>query len=471
MVSRWVNLKPEKIRLDWRGAQSFWPGDLRVQNLVIRGNHLTTQWALSLDLVRTQVSLRALLDKCFLGRGLVAEGAIFRLRRLPKATARMDKQLAIPPIPWAEWTTRPLDEEVKAILGAQVRPPPKQIWAVNLPEVRITELREIWFDEFHYRGHGTTRGSLFVRAKELLDVNAASVEVEEGIVTLGKDEVLKVRSGRVDLAFPRVSMVIYRGGAVFQKMDGKLRLEGTAPDIRFVNFYLDRFPGLSLRGSPGELMVALDVHEGIAHGETQLDGKDVHINYRDAALRGDLRLQGNIRRYTFGDKEMDITGTRGVLTNITIVAMGKGNAPKGGWAGEATVEEGHLKLGENHRLDARFAGRLQDSRPLLALFRGRQGKVLPPLLRSALADRDLTIHASVRGEGGVAEIDSLEVTGDKLLLRAQLLFERDLPPRGILYLRRGILAIGLETGGDRTVKILNPRRWFEEHSLLQSLAQ
>ena len=470
-VSRWVNLKPEKIRMEWSEAKSFWPGDLRVRNFQIRGNHLTTQWALSLDTARTQVGLGALFDKCFLGRGLVAEGAVFHLRRLPKVTAQLDKQLVVASIPWAEWTTRPLDEEVKAILAAQVRPPAKRIWAVNLPGVRLNEVREIWFDEFRYRGGGTTRGSLFVRPRELLDVKDARVEVGPGTVTLGTDEVLTIHSGRMDLAFPQVNTVIFRGGAAFQKMDGKFRLEGTAPDIRFVNFYLDRFPGLNLRGSPGELGVDLAIHEGVVHGETELGGKDVHINYRDVALRGDLRLQGKIRRYTFGDKEMDITGTRGVVTNVTMEVAGRRNSLPAGWEGEAMVAEGHLKLGENHRLDARFAGRIQDSRPLLALFREHQGKDLPLLLRSVLSDRDLAIRASVRSGGGVAEIDSLEVTGDRLHLLARLLFERDLPPRGILYLKRGILSIGLETGGDHTVKIRNSRQWFDEHSSLQPRAR
>src|ERR1019366_1478186 len=43
VVSRWVNLRPEKIRMDWSEATSFWPGDLRVRNFEIRGNQLTMQ--------------------------------------------------------------------------------------------------------------------------------------------------------------------------------------------------------------------------------------------------------------------------------------------------------------------------------------------------------------------------------------------------------------------------------------------
>jgi hypothetical protein len=121
-VSRSVNLKPEKIRMDWSEAKSFWPGDLRVSNFRIRGIHLTVQWSLSLDRARAQVGLGALFDKCFFGRGLVANGVVFHFRRLPKATAQLDKQRVVASIPWAELTTRPSDEEVKTILAAQVRP-------------------------------------------------------------------------------------------------------------------------------------------------------------------------------------------------------------------------------------------------------------------------------------------------------------------------------------------------------------
>jgi hypothetical protein len=165
---------------------------------------------------------------------------------------------------------------------------------------------------------------------------------------------------------------------------------------------------------------------------------------------------------------MDIAGTSGVVTNVVIDIAGKHNSQPTGWEGKAIVEEGHVKLGENRKLDARFTGRIQDSRPLLELFREHKGKDLPALLRSVLSDHDLAIRASVRAGGGVAEMDSVEVTGDKLHLLARLLFERELPPRGVLYLKRGIFSIGLETGGDRTVKILNPKKWFDEHPLLRS---
>jgi hypothetical protein len=275
---------------------------------------------------------------------------------------------------------------------------------------------------------------------------------------------IEIRSGHMEMVFPQVNTVIYRGAAAFQKMDGKFLLEGTTPDIRFVNFNLDRFPGLSLRGSPAEVGIDLDAQEGVVQGETELGGKNILINYRGMALRGDLRLDGKLRRFKFGEKEMDITGTSGVLTNVIMAVAGEGASLPAGWTGRATLEEGHLKLGEKPQIDAHLAGQLQDTSPFLALLRGPGSR----LLRSVFADRDLAIRASVRARSGVAEINSVELTGDRLLLLARLRFEEDLPPRGILYLKRGIFSVGLETGGhDRTVKILNPRSWFEKHSFLQ----
>ncbi len=465
VIERQVNRKPEKIRIDWSGARSFWPGDLRVENLRIRGCLLTVQWSLSLDNARAQVGLGTLLERCFLARGLVADGAVFHLRRLPLATAGLDKHSVIAPIPWAELTTRPPEEVVKAILAAELRPPLRQIWAVRLPGARVLGVREIWLDEFRYRGDAVAHGSLFVRPKETLDARGVRVDLTQGWITLGEDPVLKVGSGRIDFAFPDVDSVVLRGRAVLQKMEGAVSLEGTVPDIRFANFYINHFPGLDLWGTPGELRVDLNIQQGVAQGQATLGGNDVHLDYRGVALRGDLRIDGRIRRYSLGEKELDVAGTRAVVANVVIDDPGKPRLLANGWKGEATVEEGHLQLGEHRRLEARFSGRMMDSRPLLELFRGHNDRELSALFKSMLSDKDVAVRASVRAGGGVAELDSIEVTGDKLQLLARLSLERNTPPRGMLYLRRGIISVGLETGGDRTVKILNPRKWFDEHRL------
>lgn len=56
-----------------------------------------------MDAAQTQVSLRALLDRCFLGRDLLGEGVTLHVRQLPLPDETRRKDLVVAPIPWADF--------------------------------------------------------------------------------------------------------------------------------------------------------------------------------------------------------------------------------------------------------------------------------------------------------------------------------------------------------------------------------
>lgn len=465
VVSGWVNRKPEKVRMEWIEAWSYWPGDLRVKGFRIRIIQLTTQWSVAMDSARAQVGMSALLDKRFLARGLRSEGVVLRLRRLPGPNASPTKQSVLAPIPWAEFATRPSNAEVKAILAAQVRPPKKKVWAVDIPSAEARSVREIWINEFRYRGLGSAGGSFFVRPKERLNLDLTRLDVGAGVITLGADKVVEVSSGRVAAALPQINTVVYRGRDVFQKLDAKFTLEAGFLDTRFAKFYHDRFPTLNLSGTPGSLSVDGSVTEGNLQGSFALRGEDVQADYQGVSLWGDLRVDGRIERWVFADGEIDFSGTSASVTNVAMHEAGKRKPLADAWQGRATLENARLKLGEVSRLDTDIAAKIQNSRPLLEIFRG--GKEVPWVMECTLSDRNLDARASIRVGGGLVEVSSFEVTGEKLHARSRLRWEKNREPHGILYLKRGVFSIGLETGGERNVKIIHPKEWFEEHPLLR----
>ena len=464
-VFGWVNLKPEKFRMDWVRAFSYWPGDLRMTGVRIRGNNLTTQWMVSMDRARTQVGLGALLDKRFLGQRLRAEGVVFHLRRLPYAEARLKTEEVVAPIPWSDFLSRPSDAEVREILAAQIRPPKNKIWAVDLREAEAGNVREIWIDEFRYRGGGSAQGSLLLRPRQKLNLEAFRTVVGPGIVTLGIDQVLRVRSGRLSLGFPEVNTALYRGGAVLQKLEAQILIDGNVPDIRFAKFYRDRFAEFEISGTPGDLSVDCSASQGVLHGNVTLRGDAVHGTYRNAAWRGDLRIDGIIKRWVLGQGEIDISGTHGSMINVAIDKAGESRRLAQNWSGDATFQQGTLRLGESNKLEASVVGKIQDSRPLLELFPAH--KELPWLLKSILSERNLDASASIRAGRDLVEVRALEVNGEKLRLQARLRMEQGFRPHGILYVKRGVISIGLETGGDRSVKLVKAKEWFEHHPLLR----
>lgn len=467
LLATMINRKPEKMRIEWESARTWWPGDLRVKGFAIRANQLDVQWVVELDEARAQVGLLALLEKRFLTENLVAHGGSFRLRNHPKTEFQLAKEPVIAPIPWVEYEMLPPGFEPAVIAKTERRPPRKALWAADLRGVKATGFREIWINEYRYQGDATGTGDFFIRAKEYLDLSAANVELHEGTVTLGEQEVLEVRKGALSFAIPDVSLVEYRGREVLAFMDAKATLESGVDNIRFVDFYLGRFPGLELRSGPGALWVNVAMVDGIAAGSIDLAGRGVVAEYEGTRFRGDLRIDGRIAGWRLGtDGALDLSGTRGRVENVVIADENDDKVRvRGGdgWFGEATLERAKLTLGEAFRLDAKIAAKIRDTGPLVAVFETRRN--LPDKIEKALHVKDLKGGAEIIAGGGKADVRRVEVKGDDFELRARMKLREGDGDKGILYVKRGKLSFGLEKGGKRNVKVAHPRRWFDAHPL------
>lgn len=461
-----INPKPEKMRIEWKTARTWWPGDLRVRGFTIRANQLDVQWVVELDEASAQVGLFALLEKRFLAEHLVAKGGSFRLRKHPRTPFALAKEPVIAPIPWAEYALRPANEDPKEIAATERRPPKKALWAADLRGIRVTGFREIWINEYRYEGDADADGDFFIRAKEYLDLSRAHVAFHEGTVRLGDQEVLEVRKGDIALAIPDVSLVEHRGHEVMAFMDGKVTLESGVDNIRFVDFYLGRFPGLDLRSGPGALIVNVAMEDGIASGSVDLAGHGVVAEYEGTRFRGDLRIDGRIAHWNVDGGALDLSGTKGRVENVQV---GNGNDEKvhvrggDGWFGEAILERAKLTLGEAFRLDSKLSAKMRDTGPLVAIFETRRN--LPEKAEKALHVKDLVGETELVVGGGKADVKQLHVTGSDFVLSARMKLQEGDGDRGILYVKRGPLSFGLEKGGSRKVKVTHPHRWFDAHPL------
>lgn len=466
LLATLINRKPEKMRIQWESARTWWPGDLRVKGFVIRANQLDVQWVVELDEARAQIGLLALLEKRVLAENLRARGGSFRIRNHPQTEFQLAKEPVIAPIPWTEYAMLPPGFDPAVVAKTERRPPKKALWAADLRGVKVSAFREIWINEYRYQGDASAEGDFFIRAKEYLDLSRAEIALHEGKVTLGEQEVLEVRTGTVAFAIPDVSLVEYRGREVMAFMDGKVTLESGVENIRFVDFYLGRFPGLELRSGPGVLWVDVEMVDGVAAGSVDLAGRNVAAEYEGTRFRGDLRIDGRVAAWNLDKGTLDLSGTRGRVENVVIadendekVRVRGGD----GWFGEMTLERAKLLLGEAFRLDAKITGKMRDTGPLVALFDTR--KNLPKAAEKALHVKGLTGKSEIVVGGGKADLRGLEVRGDDLEVSARMKLQEGDGDRGILYLRRGKFSFGLEKGGKKNLKVTHPRRWYDAHPL------
>jgi hypothetical protein len=80
-LSRLINKKPEKFRIEWTSARSYLPGLVAIERLTIRGQSRKVQWYLAADDVRGRIGLLRLALKTVHVRSTSAAGLDFRLRR------------------------------------------------------------------------------------------------------------------------------------------------------------------------------------------------------------------------------------------------------------------------------------------------------------------------------------------------------------------------------------------------------
>ena len=465
LFARLINRKPDVIRIEWQRARTWWPGDLRVTGFVIRGNHINIQWVLELDRAHAQVGLAALLGKKFLARDLSIDGASLRIRRHPRTSFQLAKKDVVPPIPWAEFEIRPASEDPKAIIRAQERPPPKRLWAADLRGIDVVRVREIWIDEYRFEGDARYDGHYFIRPKERLDIRPSMLFLDAGTIRLGADEALDVRRGEVALALEDVDLTVHRlASEMLPFLRGAVRVECGVKNVRFVDFYLSRFPGVEIQSGPGALFVNLATDDdGVVSGAVDLKGSNVIADYEGTRIRGDLVIDGRLRRWKLGEGELDVSGSHGEVRDVVVADAGS-TAPGNGWWGTVTLEDARLDAGERLRLASTLSVKLRDTAPLIALFEAK--KDLPGPLEEAFRVRDVEGRATLRTIGGAAEIRPVKIEGKDLEVRAALSLRDDRKKdRAILYVKRGPFSIGLQRGGDRKVKITRPKEWFQDHPL------
>jgi len=161
------------LQLDYASAYSILPGMVHVEGLTIRGRERTVEWALTLDRADVRISLGQLLHHTFRATRLRSSGFTIRARvRLDRVDATPDVVAALPPI--AGFEDPPLLDERPA-------PPPLtdatyRLWAIDLEDVEVQHVREVWIHSVRAEGDTHVRGRWFFRPQRWLDVGPAAVD-------------------------------------------------------------------------------------------------------------------------------------------------------------------------------------------------------------------------------------------------------------------------------------------------------
>jgi hypothetical protein len=180
-LSRLINKKPEKFRIEFTGARSYFPGVVAVDQLTLRGQSRKGQWYLAADQVRGRLSLWRLALKTVHVRSASTSGLLFRLRpRLDpppvkdETGAEVVKEVRgsqhFPEIPGFTNPPNPRPEDLYPVKKKPARP-----WVIDLGGVEVEGPVEVAVNRMRIEGEGVVSGAMVYRTGESIEVRRGNL--------------------------------------------------------------------------------------------------------------------------------------------------------------------------------------------------------------------------------------------------------------------------------------------------------
>jgi hypothetical protein len=260
-LGRMLGKHPERFRLTYASASSWWFGRVHVEGLDIRLRDEKLEWELHIDRADATLALQALLAHRFHATRIEAHGVSFRMRlRREEAALTPDELARLPPIDGFP---------AAPIAGVPALPPPdpdSQPFVIDLDGLDLHEVREVWLDAFRLTGDLTLRGAFTVAPKDHFEVRPTHVEVRDATLSTGEDVVVGSVQGPLDARIDPVPQAEGTPQGVLRRVSSRSTLEGKVGGIAFLRHYLP--PTVAPSGGEGTFRGALVVDHGVVTEES-----------------------------------------------------------------------------------------------------------------------------------------------------------------------------------------------------------
>ncbi|HEY8041129.1 MAG TPA: hypothetical protein VIF15_15085 [Polyangiaceae bacterium] len=179
-----ISSSPESLLLDYDSAYTLIPGRVHVDRLTIRGADRHVQWLLTLEQADARISLLDLLRRRFHATRVVGSGFTMWTRlRVDPVHDNPDVLAALPAIPgFMEPPALDFGPDPPPLTDAAY-----DLWSIQLDDVRVDRVRELWIHQIRGRGDMSVRGRWFFRPTRWLDVGPATLDVHAVDLTYGRE--------------------------------------------------------------------------------------------------------------------------------------------------------------------------------------------------------------------------------------------------------------------------------------------
>jgi hypothetical protein len=290
-IASLVSSHPERLRLKYAGARTFWPGRVHLTGFDLRGREANVEWQVHIDTADVNLSLLALIRRRFEVAKVVATGVTFRARfRLEADALDPDRVARMPPIDGFEATP---------IVGLppDTSDPNAKPWTVDLQGVEA-QASEVWIDAFRVVGVIDAKGG-FTLGSQRLTLAPSTAEIQTTALTTGEDAIATDVTGRLDAQMDTVDLGVVKGPAVLRSLTMSSALEGKMGGIRFIRHFV-RNDAVAFSGGSGTFRSEMNLVRGVV-----MKGTSSRIELEPALLRiKERKVEGRIRiDLTTGDAD------------------------------------------------------------------------------------------------------------------------------------------------------------------------
>lgn len=260
-LARMLSTKPETFRLRYDRASSLWFGRVHVEGLDVRVRDAKIELELHIDRADASISLFALLARRFRASPVDATGVSWRMRfRHEDGELSADKASLLPPIDG--FPARPIvDVPPLPASDAPARPV-----TIDLDEIRLHDVREVWIDSFRLSGKLEIQGGFTIAPRDHLEVRPAHVEVREATLATGAEVIVGETHGAVDVRIEATPLVGMGGAELVRHLSSRSTLEGKVGGLAFLRHFLPQ--AVEASGGEGSFRGTLAVEHGIATKES-----------------------------------------------------------------------------------------------------------------------------------------------------------------------------------------------------------
>lgn len=297
-LSRLVNKKPEKTRIEWTGARTWLPGVVTVEGFSITGQTKKVQWYLEADRVRARISLLRLPFKTLRLRAVRAENLDVRLRhRLDAQTAAGETPSVVrfaehfPEIPGLTNPPEPKPEDLYPPKAKKT----KRGWTIDLGGVKADGAVRVAVDRIRLEGEGSVAGAMVYKLRDSILIRHADLGL--GSTSLVIDSELASDDLTIDAStrWRRFAAKGAKPPEIFGGISGRIAIAGNLHAKASVPIQL--VPGLPISGT-GHLDTILHLRDGrLMPGSTySLESERFTVGLLGLTALGSATLTANTSR-------------------------------------------------------------------------------------------------------------------------------------------------------------------------------